>query len=372
MATIKGMVTEIIREFTTLQNSPNPIVDSSDDSLLPRMIPAGNGRSIIITKNIDQRIQLVGQRLQENDRALAGFGNKDLYTAMRHAFGAALAEIDLNNDRIANAGSVLTRVRGIVSRQAQNNAQQREYCFGCTLFGNPNIKTFKIGAVRFEPRTDWLARKVADGAVTRTTQRRVEKAWQGTKLKKRKTSLDNIRERELLRAIGPCNFVCSVVTRGFASGMGQEKALLAARIAMTSIALLWQSPSWALDGLNLFFDRRLHDQTSLMCMPGKKILSTSRISHMPQGPTLQSSEWEALFTNRKSHFDVSAEVLDYYLNPQQSASRQKLMSALFHALLWFHEGCRERSPLLAVVKFAASMDALACGKKEKGILSLSS
>ena len=37
------------------------------------------------------------------------------------------------------------------------------------------------------------------------------------------------------------------------------------------------------------------------------------------------------------------------------------------SLWWFHEACRERSDLLAIAKFASSMDALAGGDRARGI-----
>lgn len=38
--------------------------------------------------------------------------------------------------------------------------------------------------------------------------------------------------------------------------------------------------------------------------------------------------------------------------------------------MWFHEACKEASPLFATLKFAASMDSLASGRKVVGILTL--
>ena len=47
-----------------------------------------------------------------------------------------------------------------------------------------------------------------------------------------------------------------------------------------------------------------------------------------------------------------------------------MINALFQALLWFHEGCREVVDSMAIVKFCSSMEALACGKGIRGILGL--
>jgi hypothetical protein len=44
-----------------------------------------------------------------------------------------------------------------------------------------------------------------------------------------------------------------------------------------------------------------------------------------------------------------------------------MMNTLAHALLWFHEGCRETVAPIAIVKLSAALDALACGRGSSGI-----
>lgn len=46
------------------------------------------------------------------------------------------------------------------------------------------------------------------------------------------------------------------------------------------------------------------------------------------------------------------------------------MNTLAQALLWFYEGCSASTDLMAIVKFTATLDALACGHRQKGILQL--
>ena len=64
---------------------------------------------------------------------------------------------------------------------------------------------------------------------------------------------------------------------------------------------------------------------------------------------------------------IVGEILDYLLSATGNVPRPKLMNALGQALLWFHEGCRETVNLMAIVKFSASMDALASGGRAAGI-----
>ncbi len=63
-------------------------------------------------------------------------------------------------------------------------------------------------------------------------------------------------------------------------------------------------------------------------------------------------------------------MIEFYLSPDGKVNRPKLMNTLFQSLLWFHEGCREQVDHIAIVKFAASLDALARGKRKSGIMKL--
>ena len=367
MATLQESVTDLIKELTELQNSPAAGHVKDDDFPLPRMIPTGDGRSIVVSKKIDQIIASVARRMKENDRSLStSHTDAEWITAVRRAFGAALLPTDLDADATANARTVLTSVKEILKADIPSGPLQ--YAFGCTLFGFTNAVAFEIGPVRVEARSEWLARKASEGAVSKVTLRRVEHAWQGKMLPKRKPSYDSIRESDILDAIGKCPYVCSVSTVGLATGAGKEKALVAARLALTGVALLWETPSKALDGFNLIYDRNVRRQTVLMFAPGKAILAGRQLSHMPHGPYFKPAEWEKVFNAKRQTFAVIGEVLEYLLSPTGDVRRPEMMKILAQALLWFHEACRESVTLMAIVNFAASMDALARGGRENEIL----
>lgn len=373
MTNTRDFILEIIQEITRHENSVEPILDPNDPLAPLRILPVGNKRAISSQK-IEELISSVGVDLQKNERWIAeSFGIDELYHVLRKAFSQAIAEIDLEDDPLENADTVLTRILGFI-KQDHDAIQSREYYFPCILFWDTDTAPFRIGPVQFEPRANWLARKVADRSITRKTQQRIERAWQGAKLRKRKSSIDSVTEQYILNCIWNFPFICNVETKGYAPNMGREKALFAARIAMTSIALLWQDPkpSKTLDGFKLSFDldRTMGKRvTSIYGELGKLGFAMAN-RYMPDGLMLPRGAWEKVFKKCNAHFTVTGEVLDYYLNPQQTHRRPKLMNTLFHALLWFHEGCLEQSSLLSVLKFAASMDALAIGKGEGRILNL--
>jgi len=368
MATIHDQINAIIEELTRLQAVPAPYRDKDDAFPLPRMINAGNGGSIIVSRKIDDAIVAVADQLMSSDPSLAPKVTRAEWRALvRQAFGPALAMIDLDADPAKNSDTVLTEVKTGLGKHLSGYGV-REFSFGCTLFGNATVKAFSIGPVRFESRSDLHDRKVGDRAVTAITRRRVKRAWSGKRPRKRKPSADSICETDILDAIGSCPFVCSVTTTGLAAEAGREKALTAARLAIAAIALLWETPSRSLEGMNLLFDRRIHRQTALTFIPGKIVLAGSRLSHMPHGHYwLKDGEWETQFEERKDHFRVVGEVLDYVIDPTGNVARPRMMNALAQALLWFHEACREIVTLMAIVKYSAALDALACGGKCGGI-----
>lgn len=361
-------------ELKILHTKPIFYQEGNDEFPFPSMIGAGNGESIVVSKKVDETIVKVADQLmlessnlrsQTTQRATAA----EWRAQVRNAFGPALLPVDLDADPAESAKVVLDAVREQLDRQVSSLGVM-EFGFGCTLFGNTDIQPFSIGPVQFEPRLAWLERKKGEGEVSVTSHRRIERSWEGEKLRKRKSSFDSIREQDILEVIGGCAFVCSVKIDGFAPEAAREKALTVARLAMVSIALLWRIPSQPLEGMNLSFDRKIHKKKALSFIPGKVILAGSRLSHMPHGPWLKAGDWEKIFNQYSNRFQVVARVLDYVVNPKGSAPQSNMMNTLTQALLWFHEGCREPGSLIAVVKFSAALDTLSCGGKAGGICRL--
>jgi hypothetical protein len=367
MATLQGRIEDIIKELTRLQTMPARYRDKDDNFGLPRMIATGNGGSLVVSRTIDQTIAAVADQLMASDATLAPkFTRAEWRASVRRVFGPALDRIDLGEPPPKNAAAVLADIRGTLAEHVSSYGVC-EFVFGCTLFGSSNIRPFTIGPVRFESRVDWLGRKHSEGAVTAISRRRIERRWFGQRLGKRKRSHDSSDEADILDTVSDCAFVCSINTEGLGTEAGREKALIVARLATAAVALLWQTPSKALSGLNLLFDRSPHRQKVAMFIPTKGMLASSYRSHTPHGPWLKAGEWERLFKERSDHFSIVGEVLDYVVSPSGKVARPKMMNTLAHALLWFHEGCRETVAPIAIVKLSAALDALACGRGSSGI-----
>ena len=233
MKSLQKMVESIISELTKLQNAP--LKRDKGEFPIPRMIAAGNGGSIIISDKIDHEITDVATQLMDDKPVLKSkFTQSEWRGAVRSAFGPALLTVDLDHDLNENAKPALQHVKAELN-QAATQDYEREYALGCTLFSKEDLATLTLGPVRLENRNAWLLRKASEGAVT---SRRIRQAWQKKPIGKRKASSDSMRERDIVAAIGSCGYVCSVTAKGLGEEAGQEKALTAARLALTAVALL--------------------------------------------------------------------------------------------------------------------------------------
>jgi len=367
MPTVKDQIRTIIEELTRFQTMPAPYLDRDDDFQFLRMISAGSDDSIVVSRKIDDTIAAVADQLMAAGQTLAPKVTRAEWRAtVREVFGPALAMIDLDFDPANNADTVLFEVKAALTKHVAGY-DVRELVFGCTLFGGASIKPFSFGPVCFEPRSDWLARKTGEGVISTITRRRVNQIWSGRRLRKRKLSADMITEMGILDAIGACPYVCSVKITGLAAQAGREKALTAVRLATASIALLWGTPSRALEGMNVLFDRSIHRQHVLTFMLGNIVNTSSRLSHMPRGPWLKDGEWEHELAKNRDYFRLVGGILNYAIDPSGGALRPNMMNTPAQSLLWFHEACRETVRLMAIVKYSAALDALACGGKAGGI-----
>jgi hypothetical protein len=361
------IVEAIIVEFTRIQTLPPEQINVGHAFSIPGLIAVNEAGGIYVSHEIDQQISLLASSCMRSDRSIRSkYTQREWIAAIRRAFGPALAEINLEDDLHCNAEKVLRTIRSNVV-ELKNVGGVRDYVFGTTLFSHPHAKEIRLGSVLIENRNAWLDRVREIGFTTKVTARRLDARWHNRPVRKRKPSLDSINEDSIAGSIGECAYVCSVSVENMGAEAGKQRALTAARLALTAIALLWNTPSKALSGFNLLFDRSLRGKQILMLMPDKRIFCSSSKSHMPHGPWIKPDDWESLHTDKANHFRSFGEIIDHYLNSGTKNTRPRLMSALAQASLWFHEACRETVDTMAIVKFAACLDALSVGGKSGGI-----
>ncbi len=256
-------------------------------------------------------------------------------------------------------------------RKGIDRIQERVFVFGCHFSNVPDLQPFTIGPVRFEHRAVWLARSHSEGKVSNVTLSRIERSWQGKKLRRRASSEDASLEKQILRTVDQGDFVCSVSIGRAGPEAGVAKALIAARASMASVALAFARPSRALKCMVLVRDEgRSHHAHIEFSSSGMSGWTSSR-SFVPGGVRfLKEQEWRDMPIDFAEEFACAGKAIRGFTHGNTAAEKPKTMNALFQALLWFYEGATERADQMAVVKFCSSMEALTCGKRERGIIDL--
>jgi hypothetical protein len=366
MSPLEELTYQIILELSHTEQVGGIRELRGKDSSFLGFISTGDGRQIILSSKMERLIAEIAGKLRQQDYNIANSHTENEWNwLVRSAFGPALGCIDFENEKTDSARNVIASVQTQLA--ASKLSGICEHSFGCTLFANFDVAPFSIGPVLFEPRDVWLTRKVRERSVSKVTARRIEDSWQGRRLAKRKPSVDAMNERDILDAVGNCAYVSSVRTQGLASEAGRVKAQKAAHMALAAVALTWEVPSAALSGFRLLTDAGIRRQQSLVFIPGNRTLSGSRLVGRPHGPSISPADWLTQCSKYAKIYEEIGEAIGYLLSPSGASTRPKTMNLLSQALLWFFEACREEVDLMAIVKFTATLDALATGGKSKGI-----
>ena len=367
--------TIILDELSRIQALPEWRRDEDDDAFLPRFIETEPGRGFYVSKAIEMAIVRIADLLLDDKtpspldrhRPLRDRTSlKEWRFRIHRAFGQVLLDLDFEQPAEGQVAPALETLLGAMAAFF-SDLRPREHAFGCTLFSHKNEPPFNIGPVRFEPRLAWLGRQHDEGSLSKTNYRRIQKRWSGSSVRKRKPSLDANSETDVLQTIADCPYVVSVVTQKVEGVAALDKALLVSRLALTAISLQWQTPSKALQGMNLLFDRGHHVQFALATFPGTPGLASGRKTVLPHALSSEQLDWGDILKRKEPFFQIIGELLNTIVDPDLEVTRPEMMRTLFHALFWFHEACREPVSLLAVVKHASALDALAKGRKSGGI-----
>ena len=340
---------------------------------IPAILSLGDRGQMIITPEIDQKIGAFAEYLMDDafSSCRSRFRNTDWRRLVRKSLGTTLSRVDIpeiNPDE--SACSLLSKIKKYL-KESIDNIEEREFVFGCHLSSFPDLQPIRIGPVVFEPRDVWLGRTHQDGKVSKVARSRIERAWQGKRLRPRVRSRDAEVESQILRTVDNGDYVCTVTIGPAGFDAGLQKSLIAARLAMATVALGCIKPSRAIGAMALVRDRQFRMEEYVAFSSSGPAESGNAKSFVPGGiHWLTEQEWAELPADFENEFDCAGKAIRYFTHGDRAVERPKIMKALFQALLWFYEGSIESVDVMAIVKFCSCMEALACGKRKKGISNL--
>lgn len=372
MASKKDLITTILKELRKAQTEkwtppkPGPVKKLR----FPPTLALGNGEYLKATEALRNAVYDYARLCWNNDPAIKPrFKIDELAKLAEYAIANVLAKTDSDRPDEDLVDEVEEEVRERLNKDLLRHRQTIELTVGCHLFEGDNAYPLRVGPVVFETREQWRKRLVARNKLSRTSARRLEAIWSGKPRQARKASADSQTEYAILKAIGECPVACTIETDGLSSKNIEEKGLLAARLAMSAISLMWERPSQGVQWMKLLYDRKLPNRHTVSFGEGKYPGSSSAKSEMPVG-RWTDNELVSNLTENQWLLDQVGEALLNYVQPGRPVDRPKAMNAIFMSLLWFHEATREPLDQIATTKFAASMDALVGGRGERAIVNL--
>lgn len=335
----------------------------------PYFMTTVEGVQIFLLDELTRPMHLVAETLWEEDHGRAAIHTRDeWWKLVQAAFASTIREERLRRERAVAIADMAIELRKFVEDRAQAH-RELEFAFACSLIQEADRTLPTFENARFETREAWLARKRDEGVLSAVTTRRIRAAWANRILRPRRASIDASDEVNILNGIGNAQFVCTVKTKSFAPQAAEQRALMAARLGLLSISLVWARPVQALRGLNLAFDGLSQARRTLI-FAGEHVLGGWTEEKQPHGPWSPRKEWEGVVAAYGPAFLAADEAIGFVLARPGESARPKLMLTLSQAMLWFHEACREPLDLVAIVKCAVALDALASGRRADGIRKL--
>lgn len=362
------IVEEIIDEFTLAQSTGLQHPPAGSRTPFPPMIGTGDGTHFAATERLLACVSELASSLSNNNTLVKnGFPEAEFYTLVERSLGQSIQSLGVGGPNAISSSELLSTLETLVGEEVNRRKRSLEIFLGCTLIRGAAVYPITVGPAIFHERIAWLAAREAKNEVSKITARRIRKIWAGDQLRKRKNGRDQHNENSILRAIGNNPVVCSVTTNGLTQNNAKEKGIQCARLATTSVALMWAHPQNTLEWMHLKYDGERYLREYAVLTPGNKFISSgSSTSKLPDGIYADHSIISSL-SNFQPILDILGGALSNYVDGHHSTTKPEISDAIFLSLWWYQQGCREQSDHMAVVAFAASLDALAAGGKAKGI-----
>ena len=210
-------------------------------------IATGSGGSLVVNRTTEQAIRNVADWIRQQKPPMRSTHTvKEWHAMVRAAFGPVLAQLYFG-DSVENVARLLKSEIETAVNDRVAGYTRRGTSLGCWLFSQPTDRTISVGPVCFESKALWLNRALEADDISKITHRRLSRVFSGTYARKRQLSGDAAQEKSILEALGNAPTVCTIITQGLALETTQRRAILAARLALTSISLLWSMPSQVLE-----------------------------------------------------------------------------------------------------------------------------
>ena len=365
-----AVMTDISTSFQTILSelariAANPRAYLTDPTTtIPGIIQTGGG-TIFINSKAEHEIALVADWLLNQRSSLhSSYTQSEWRSLIRRYFGSALPQLDTGTSLEDNA----RKLRNLIEQQLSHDVTAQRHgttSFGCSLFSTPLESEFKIGPVLIQPKAAWLKYALDTNQISKISYNRLRRACLGRSLRKRKSSNESVQENSILTVLRTSQMICTITTEGLAPEMARQRSIIAARLALVSIALMWPNASYMLNSFRLSVDHGPRVVDTLPATLGKKTIGGWSWIGDPFGQNVSTEDWEKHTRSVRHMFDLAGEMISCWTSTKCYINASALLRCISQALFFFREGCREENDLMAIIKFTAALESLLSGKKNK-------
>jgi len=340
-------------------------------------ISLGDGQVIYVSQKSVVAIREIARIYRENSaecgRALPHSEMEDLVSSALGSLVRASAPAGATEFPIPiDPDTFWVVLREQLARDLTKLNRELTHLFGAWATQGDTIAFIDIGPVRFSRRAQWVSDAVAAGLLTESQASCLSHHWErGSRIDPNPAEgFDGYRIKDVADAVGSCPWVCMVRVFGHTHTRSRQKALLAARIALTAISLAWDNPSQQAKNTGLLYDIGPERIRHTVMFSNESFFGASHESVLRLGRCLTMGDATAFAARTDRQLQTVGAALDTFLSINPTSPKRLLEEALCHSLIWFGEACNEPLEFMSIVKFVASLDTLAKGGKTRGICRL--
>ena len=367
MTAIKKIIQCIVGEIEEVNKPPYLEKFNNAPNKIPGFISTGEGGSLLVNQTIETNIRKVADWYSNQRPELKGkCTKKEWHAATRAIVGRSYKEIS-PNDSLEQRGRHFKQL--VESKINEYLSRHNTYfqSFGCSLFRQPLDSEYTIGPVTFYPVQIWLNKALNDQLINNTEYQRLSSVSFGENSDSANESLEEFREQSIYDMLNGSQQVCTVETEGLAPELARERSLVAARLAQTSIALHRLQPSEVLEGMRLTGDGGTQNIVTITSTPEAGLGWHSEIVGLN---FFECNNIASFVGDRRSFYDLAGRMIACWTSSTEYSRASDMLRGLSQALYFFGGGCKDDDKLMSIVKFTASLEALAKRKNSSGILEL--
>ena len=330
MNDIENTFADIIKSLFT-----NPL-EAIRERTLMGTIDVGNGKSIFISQTVDLNI-IKASRLMyhQNPKFRETHSLKEWQSIFRSELGRALpSEIETANCFDTEAKNLRRRLEKELEKHYSGYGDLKT-AYGCWLFSPTPAKPIKIGSVRFEDKISWLDRTLERNEISKTTHSRLSRAFAGKRLKKRNPSREERQEEIIRNRISTAPMVCEVTMHGLATNLAYKRSRIAVNLALTSISLIWPTPSSILKRFRTILDDGRRISYDYLISPKKRKIVSWQQERLFINYYIEPEEWEAYSSYAEQFLGVAGEMIRCWTSTKDYSSASPLLRALSQSLYFF-------------------------------------